>query len=209
MLTQAPAHLALTLPAAFHIIAPVMYMSLIGDIHAIKGKKGARAEFDFTEAFEPLFLGGEKIVFPEPARVHVLVVNTGKSMASHFHLEVKVTQRCSRCLREFTAPLVLEFAEEYREIDSVEEFAAAPQLTQEGVEFFPFVEDHIDFGEAVRQNLILSIPMKAVCNPSCRGLCPVCGANLNDGDCGCDHLLPDPRLAPLREWVQRCGRSRN
>ena len=45
----------------------------------------------------------------------------------------------------------------------------------------------------------LALPVKPLCRPDCRGLCPECGKNLNEGACGCSRDSGDPRLAALRQ----------
>ena len=63
-------------------------------------------------------------------------------------------------------------------------------------DFYPIVDDHIDLGPMVRDALVLDLPMAPLCRPDCAGLCPQCGANRNEGDCGC--VAPrDPRWANL------------
>ena len=47
--------------------------------------------------------------------------------------------------------------------------------------------------------ILILWPMKVLCHESCKGICPVCGRNRNDGDCGCDTFVPDPRMAKLRD----------
>ena len=61
----------------------------------------------------------------------------------------------------------------------------------------------LDVTEVARQHLLLALPMVPVCRPDCRGLCPRCGANLNERECGCQRDEVDPRLAPLRNWRPR------
>ena len=56
--------------------------------------------------------------------------------------------------------------------------------------------------DAVRADVLLSLPIKWVCREECRGLCPKCGANLNQGDCGCTFREEDPRLAALRKLLE-------
>ena len=56
----------------------------------------------------------------------------------------------------------------------------------------------IELGEAVREELILSMERYVVCDPSCRGLCPGCGANLNLETCDCAKEESDPRWRALR-----------
>jgi uncharacterized protein len=56
----------------------------------------------------------------------------------------------------------------------------------------------IDLDPILREQLLLSLPSYPVCKDDCKGLCPVCGANLNDRECGCDRHVPDPRWAGLK-----------
>jgi len=61
----------------------------------------------------------------------------------------------------------------------------------------------IDLDPAVREQLLLALPGYPVCNEGCKGLCSVCGANLNDGDCGCNRRVPDPRWAGLEKFKRK------
>jgi uncharacterized protein len=56
----------------------------------------------------------------------------------------------------------------------------------------------VDLDPIVREQLLLALPSYPVCKDDCKGLCPVCGANLNDRECGCDRHVPDPRWAALK-----------
>ena len=55
--------------------------------------------------------------------------------------------------------------------------------------------------ELVEADLILSLPFKNLCREDCRGLCPICGKNLNEGLCGCRPQTADPRLEILRQLI--------
>jgi uncharacterized protein len=57
----------------------------------------------------------------------------------------------------------------------------------------------IDLDPIVREQILLALPGYPVCGESCRGLCSVCGANLNERECGCDRHVPDPRWAGLKD----------
>lgn len=57
----------------------------------------------------------------------------------------------------------------------------------------------IDVTDVVRQNVLLALPLAPRCRDDCRGLCPRCGADRNQVDCGCEDDDIDPRLAPLRD----------
>jgi len=55
----------------------------------------------------------------------------------------------------------------------------------------------IDLDPIVREQVLLALPMNAVCREDCKGLCAQCGQNLNEKQCGCEQKVIDPRLAPL------------
>lgn len=60
-------------------------------------------------------------------------------------------------------------------------------------------EDHnLDFTPLVRADMLVSVPMRALCRPDCKGLCPNCGQNWNDGPCHCDQDASDPRWGALK-----------
>jgi uncharacterized protein len=57
----------------------------------------------------------------------------------------------------------------------------------------------IDLDPIVREQILLALPGYPVCGEGCKGLCTVCGANLNERECGCDRHVPDPRWAGLKD----------
>ncbi len=98
------------------------------------------------------------------------------------HTEVQVT--CSRCLSLFSCPLALSIEEEYFPITDVVSGASLSLPEEPGC--FTIDERHIlDLTEAIRQYVLLAIPMKPLCGEDCAGLCPNCGHNLNQGPCDC------------------------
>jgi uncharacterized protein len=56
----------------------------------------------------------------------------------------------------------------------------------------------IDLDPIIREQVLLALPMNAVCRDDCQGLCPQCGQNLNEKKCGCEPKVVDPRLSPLK-----------
>ena len=93
---------------------------------------------------------------------------------------------CRRCAE----PVAGELA-----IGVHERFGDGP-LAAADEELYPIVDDTIDLGPLVRDAIVLELPMAPLCRDDCAGLCPQCGANRNEGDCGC--VAPrDPRWANL------------
>lgn len=87
-----------------------------------------------------------------------------------------VTLRCSRCLQIFRMPL------------QVKQFVFHQELKG---------EDFVDLTENLREDIILELPQRALCRPDCRGLCPVCGKDLNEGACKCKREPGDMRWHAL------------
>jgi len=104
-------------------------------------------------------------------------------------------QACSRCLE----PLVTEVGPE---VDV--HLCPSPASRHEEVELGPddlevdfYQGDTLDVAGLLRSETLLALPMKPLCHPDCRGLCPVCGTNRNVTACACETRAMDPRLAPL------------
>ena len=53
--------------------------------------------------------------------------------------------------------------------------------------------------ELILEEVIPLLPTKVLCDEDCRGLCPVCGTNLNKEECGCDRTVKDPRMAAIQD----------
>jgi uncharacterized protein len=57
----------------------------------------------------------------------------------------------------------------------------------------------MELADSVKEQVLLAAPVKVVCRESCKGLCPKCGKNLNEGDCGCSTVVTDPRWDALKD----------
>ena len=113
-------------------------------------------------------------------------------------LDAELEDSCSRCLRDYTAPQELMIEEEYLPtVDPVTGAHLPPPA--EPTAFLIDHAHHLDLTEAVRQAVVLERPMQPLCRPDCRGLCPICGADLNETTCTCDDSLIDARWAKLRD----------
>lgn len=118
-----------------------------------------------------------------------------------FHLVGGVTARlelpCSRCLEPFTTPVDASFDLRYQP-HAANTGEAEREIEEDDLSTAFFENDEIDLGQLMREQFYLALPMKPLCQDECRGLCPVCGTNLNRGACDCKREWEDPRLAALR-----------
>ena len=62
--------------------------------------------------------------------------------------------------------------------------------------------DAIDVDEVTKEQILLAVPTRSLCNDDCKGFCPTCGADKNAGECGCEAKEIDPRWAALKNLVK-------
>jgi uncharacterized protein len=110
---------------------------------------------------------------------------------------------CSRCLENLRLPVASRFDLRYLPISEAVADAER-EVDEEDLGTSYYRNDEIDLTELLREQFYLVLPMKPLCQDSCRGLCPQCGTNLNTDSCDCAPVWDDPRLAALRDL----GKSR-
>ena len=138
-------------------------------------------------------------VYPAPGwaldGVDLLVERDGDKVSVTGGFEATAQQSCSRCLDTVVAhvqPVVdLEF------VPAPNVRHGQTELGRDDLEVDFYHADILDVGELLRSETDLALPMKPLCRPDCRGLCPVCGGNKNVTECRCETRGTDPRLAPL------------
>ena len=114
-----------------------------------------------------------------PIDVDLVVTNTGKGLLITGKLVSDVQYECTRCLREFPGKLEADVEEFYRTTHDGMELEEDDDFFPEEI---PVVDgDEIDLTDALRESLLLAVPMKVVCQEDCPGLCPQCGQPLKDG----------------------------
>ena len=98
---------------------------------------------------------------------------------------------CDRCLKSVKVPLNVNFMQEVYAPD------ALPQEEQDAQSFVEGYE--LDVEALVKSEILVNMPVKVLCKPDCKGICKVCGHDLNEGECGCDTFVPDPRMAAIKD----------
>jgi uncharacterized protein len=104
---------------------------------------------------------------------------------------------CSRCVEPFTQPVDAEFDLRYQP-HAANTGEGEKEIEEDDLTTAFYQHDQIDLGQLMREQFYLALPMKPLCRPDCRGLCPICGTNLNRAGCECKRAWDDPRLATLK-----------
>lgn len=131
-----------------------------------------------------------------PLQVRVEAQQAGPDVVVRGELEGEVAAVCRRCLKPLRVPVA-------REVSAL--YAPESELNGSwGDDVFPLPSGRtaLDLGELVRQEMVLGVPEFPVCNEACRGLCPRCGRDLNEGPCSCEEHESDPRWGPLRAMLR-------
>jgi uncharacterized protein len=113
---------------------------------------------------------------------------------------------CGRCLKVFEKDLSSHFALTFTPRREEVEMVAGQEeveLRPEEINRIYFQGDQINLQDAIQEQVIMAFPIKALCSETCRGLCPQCGADLNEGDCSCSRQLSDSRFADLKNFRPR------
>jgi len=167
----------------------------------LKEPTGSTRSYEVDETFT----GAERVV--DRAQGPVLLLRTHQGILVTATLNIQMTLACSRCLREYTRPSTIAVEEELFPTVDINTGRKLPLPADADDALQIDVNYVLDLSEAVRQNVIADAPMKPLCRGDCRGLCQVCGTNLNQGECDCATTQPDPRWGGLASLLNAQGRQ--
>ena len=147
-------------------------MSMLLNIAKAKAEPGKvfRAEFEQMPSCEEFPLNYEIV---KPVKVAVNYSYTGDTLFVQGEFSAKLKVCCSRCLKEFIYEAKGEFEEEF-----------AHELTDE-ISYL-LEDDNVLIDKLILDRISVELPQRFLCDEDCKGLCPKCGANLNERSCGCN-----------------------
>lgn len=152
-----------------------------------------RARFDYTIDLSQEEVGFE-FPFQQPVRLAGEVSDDAGAITLSATVYAHVSTRCARCGKpvEYDKETDVEFL-------LVKELEGEEDDLRDDV--YLVESDVVELDDILIPELILDMEMAVVCDEDCKGLCPKCGKNLNQGDCGCVVKEVDPRLAVLQKFL--------
>lgn len=122
------------------------------------------------------------------------ITNLGKKQVQvKGSAKIKTVVPCDRCLEDVEQIFDLAFE---REVDMKLDEEGRRQSDEE----YSFMDGTcLDTDVLIRNELLVNWPIRVLCREDCKGLCSICGANLNHGECGCDREVLDPRMAAFQD----------
>ena len=136
-------------------------------------------------------LGDYPILKKQPISLHISNV---ENAAVHVKgtVDIDVMIPCARCLEEVRTPIRFDIDKKLtvREEGLVDEEMEEPDY---------LIGFELDVDKLVYAEILVNWPMRVLCKDDCKGICKVCGMNLNKGTCSCDSFVPDPRMAAFQD----------
>ena len=167
--------------------------------------RGFRGEIDqLQRTFEPaaFAIRNEDYRIVAPVRLTAQVSKDAQKVRLTGRVQTTLETDCSRCLEPFQIPVDAPFDLMFLP-ETVEESGTEREIEDDDVGVSHYKADTIDLGQVMHEQFLLALPMKPLCQPECKGLCPVCGTNRNREVCSCRSEWVDPRLAGLKNLLKR------
>lgn len=126
--------------------------------------------------------------------ITLLLSNRGKGKASiEGDLSITLSIGCNRCLKDVAYKMVVSFDRLVVSPDQLKDM----EETNEDQWFVKGYQLHVE--DLVYNEIMMNWPAKVLCIDDCKGICNICGKDLNVADCGCDTFVPDPRMASIKD----------
>ena len=178
--------------------------NLILHIDQIKDKELFQDFEETAEAF-PVFsdmVQNRECEFREPLKIRVKAFRIRELFEVEGTFQTRVRMSCSRCLKNFDLPLTSDFALTYtRGLPDIKEASDEEEveLRVEEIGLQYFRGEEIDLRDGIQEQVVMAFPLRTLCTETCKGLCPRCGADLNQRDCGCKQETATNKFAVLKK----------
>ncbi|MDW7667483.1 MAG: DUF177 domain-containing protein [Bacillota bacterium] len=139
----------------------------------------------------------ENIELVKPIEISLQLFKVDDDINGNIEITFEYTEECSRCLKKYTNEIK----------DKVEVFitSSKDEFNADSIDYYNLLleKDEINVEDLVKEIFNINRPLKPLCSTKCKGLCPKCGANLNEEDCNCKKEKIDPRLGKLKELLDK------
>jgi uncharacterized protein len=148
---------------------------------------------------EDLAVEGISLVSPVKGRLSVSKTETEVVVSGELTAEAEY--ECSRCLKGFRQKLELPVGVVYH--PAAEVGPERHELHDDEMDMGFYQGEELDLQDLLREQVMLNVQMKPLCSETCKGICPICGIDLNTGSCNCTRKEIDPRLEVLKALLDK------
>jgi len=146
---------------------------------------------------------GEEVFFAQPLHYSLRAHKVADIVEIEGRMSTELQFSCSRCLADFMQPIEIDFSVAFARQDKFNPDAAEDdefELNADELGLSVYHGDEIDLQETLYEQIVLSLPPQPLCDTDCKGLCAHCGANLNEGSCGCTPEPFNSKFAALKDF---------
>jgi uncharacterized protein len=150
---------------------------------------------------QPEEIGLESIFLEKNIECTVILNKTKSEVSLEGEITFALKLECSRCFKPFTLKKTEKLSAYFEKKHTKK--METEHLSQHDVITEYYENDTINIKPILHDTIALSIPMKPLCDTECKGLCPICGANLNIEKCNCKIKKTDPRWDQLKKLIEK------
>lgn len=161
---------------------------MILNVSGLMKEPGSKTKIDEDSVFNDTEFAGAMYRFEKPVHISGDLTYTGKSFILALNCAATVATVCARCMKDISVDI---------EFSVNETFIRRADDSADDIDVTFFDNNEIDTDETVMNAFYMNLTGKYLCKPDCKGLCSKCGADLNEGECGCDKEEIDPRWQAL------------
>ena len=151
---------------------------------------------DLEEKFE-----AEEVSLLSPVRAHLELTKQHSEVIVEGSLNAELEFECSRCLKKFRRVMDVSVNVVYHPVKELGDDRHG--LKDDEMDMGFYQGDELDLQELIREQVMLNIEMKPLCDENCRGICSQCGTDLNTDTCSCETKKIDSRLEVLKKLLEK------
>jgi uncharacterized protein len=166
--------------------------------------EGLTLKFEEKPEFFPVLseiINQGECQFVAPIKTALKAIQVGDMIEVEGDIQTSVRLPCGRCLKASVNHLKSRFALTYvRRLPGTQEDTENDEieLSADEMGLIQFQGEEINLRDGIQEQVVMALPFRALCREDCKGLCFQCGADLNEGDCGCNRQAPSGKFAALK-----------
>ena len=167
---------------------------MLVNLSEVMNRKEEVQEIEATIDFQEFEMNGERYPVVSKTPLHLALSSSpAKKLFIKADGKLTLAAPCDRCLKEVLIPFSIH-------VDGEVDLSKTEEERAEDLDEACYIAGaDLDTDRLVYEEILLDFPMKVLCREDCRGICKVCGADLNLGECGCDRTVLDPRMSVIQD----------
>jgi len=155
-----------------------------------------RLDLDIEEKFGP-----EEGPLVSPVKAHLELTKSHSEVIVVGNVSAELELECSRCLKKYRQVMAVPVDVVYHPMEDIG--TDRHELKDDEMDMGFYQGEEFDLKELLREQIMLNIQMKPLCDENCKGICSQCGTDLNTGTCSCETKQIDSRLEVLKKLLEK------